>query len=264
MSPGGFLYVADTRNGRVRRIDPKRGTVESRAWDLVRPVAVAVDDRGTLYVAQQDGPIFVFAGDGTISKIERRLGWIGSWGQSTGMAIGPDGALYLGNDSEQEHGIDRFEGRGKHSRIVGDLYRPHGLAFDSVGNLYAAEPLRNMIVRVLPDGKTIPVAGAKPGFWNVTPFADGPRDVARLYGPHGIAFDARGRLYVADTVNHRIRRVELDGSVVTLAGSGRKGFANGPASQAELNEPRGVAIGPDGTIYVLDSGNHCVRAIVPT
>lgn len=95
-----------------------------------------------------------------------------------------------------------------------------------------------------------------------------PEDVpaigAHLRNPGGIAYDALGRLYIADTDNHRIRRVDADGRIRTVAGSGAPGGGGdgGPATSAQLDAPSDVSIGPDGTLYIADTGNHRIRAVL--
>ena len=82
--------------------------------------------------------------------------------------------------------------------------------------------------------------------------------------PNGIAIDGAGNLYLADTQNHRICRIAPDGTSIIIAGTGEAGFANGPADSAQFNEPIGIAVHSDGTIFVTDSLNHRIRAISPT
>ncbi|MCX6875774.1 MAG: choice-of-anchor D domain-containing protein [Verrucomicrobia bacterium] len=100
------------------------------------------------------------------------------------------------------------------------------------------------------------VAGASPGY------AEGTGTVARFNQPSGVA-TAAGNIYVADTLNHRIRKIAPDGTSSTVAGTGVAGFLDGPATSAQFNEPVGVAIGTDGTMFVTDSRNHRIRAISP-
>ncbi|HEX7955432.1 MAG TPA: RHS repeat-associated core domain-containing protein [Pyrinomonadaceae bacterium] len=92
-------------------------------------------------------------------------------------------------------------------------------------------------------------------------YADGPAAAAQFNAPQGVAVDAAGVVYVADTDNHRIRRVAADGTVTTLAGDGTPGFANGSGAQARFNAPRGVAADNFGNVYVADSGNSSVRRV---
>ena len=97
---------------------------------------------------------------------------------------------------------------------------------------------------------------------NGTPgFADGPGASAKFYNPHGIAIDAAGVVYVADTTNNRIRRIGTDGVVSTVAGDGTAGLQNGSGSQARFNAPQGLALDNQGNIYVADTGNAAVRKI---
>jgi RHS repeat-associated protein len=94
-------------------------------------------------------------------------------------------------------------------------------------------------------------------------FADGAGTATRFNNPQGVAVDAAGVVYVADTGNNRVRRIATDGSVTTLAGDGAIGFTNGAGAQARFNAPRGVAVDNAGNVYVADTGNSAVRSISP-
>ena len=91
----------------------------------------------------------------------------------------------------------------------------------------------------------------------------GPATDASLNGPYGIAAAADGRLYIADQLNNRIRRVGLDGLITTVAGNGQAGFSGdgGPATDASLNSPYGIAVAADGRLYIADSWNHRIRRV---
>jgi DNA-binding beta-propeller fold protein YncE len=91
--------------------------------------------------------------------------------------------------------------------------------------------------------------------------ADGQGAAARFNTPRGVAVDPAGNVFVADASGHRIRKVAPDGTVTTVAGSGQRGFGDGPGPEARFHEPFGVAVGPDGTLYVADANNNRVRKI---
>jgi trimeric autotransporter adhesin len=141
--------------------------------------------------------------------------------------------------------------------------RPAGLALDAQGNLYIADSGNNRIDKVGLDGTIRTVAGrGTVGF-----SGDGSSAVqAQLNAPTGVAVDDSGTLFIADTGNNRVRRVSPDGTITTVAGSGAKGFSGdgGTAVKAELSGPTGVAIGPDGALYIADFGNNRIRKIGPS
>ena len=93
---------------------------------------------------------------------------------------------------------------------------------------------------------------------------NGAAALARFAGPFGLGIDSGGTVYVADTGNHRIRFISTSGLVLDLAGSGVEGFADGPSGAAQFSSPNAVTVGPDGTVYVADSGNLRIRAIAPS
>ncbi len=101
------------------------------------------------------------------------------------------------------------------------------------------------------------LAGSSPGD------AEGLGAAAKFNEPYGLAGDAVGNIFVADTKNHRIRRIAPDGTVSTFAGTGTAGFADGPGASAKFNEPTSVVFGNGGTLFVSDSQNHRIRAITP-
>ncbi|MDC8759891.1 gluconolaconase [Janthinobacterium fluminis] len=135
---------------------------------------------------------------------------------------------------------------------------PFGLAIDAAGNAYVAEGGDNNRIRKLgADGVVATLAGGREGY------ADGVGAAAAFHTPSGVALDAAGNLYVADTGNHAIRKVAPDGTVTTLAGGGGAGFRDGRGRAAQFNGPLGVAVGPDGAVYVADAYNDSIRRVAP-
>ena len=123
---------------------------------------------------------------------------------------------------------------------------------------YVADTGNNAIRRITPEGIVSTVAGGvSPGYM------DGTAAAARFNGPVGVAVDSAGRVLVADTYNNRIRAVQPDGTVITVAGSVGSGYTDGPAAAARFDSPCGVSVDGRGTIYVADSGNGLVRSISP-
>ncbi len=132
-----------------------------------------------------------------------------------------------------------------------------GMAVDSQGNVYVAER-GHRIRRITPAGMVSTLAGTgAPGY------RDGLGPTAQFNYPNGVAVDAAGNVYVADTFNHRIRIIHPDLEVGTLAGDGEAGHRDGPAAQAQFNAPTDVAVDTAGIIYVADSQNNRIRVISP-
>lgn len=140
------------------------------------------------------------------------------------------------------------------------LNTPRGLAVDGQGDYFVADTGNNRVREVQPGGNLFGVAGNG----NASYFGDGTAATrASINQPEGVAVDARGNIYIADTLDNVIREVTADGAINTIAGFGTPGFGGdgGPAIQAKLNGPRGVAVDTQGNVYVADSGNGRVRKI---
>ncbi len=126
------------------------------------------------------------------------------------------------------------------------------------GTVYVADDIKNRILQLNPTtGALCLLAGGPSGF------ADGVGAAARFDGPDGLAADGAGHLYVADMSNHRIRQIDLaTGAVTTLAGSGQRGFADGPAATAQFDRPLRVAADSLGNVYVTEATSRRIRQIV--
>jgi sugar lactone lactonase YvrE len=149
------------------------------------------------------------------------------------------------------------DGRGSTARFS----LPSGMAADSQGNFYVADPGNQTIRKVTPAGVVSTLAGKGSNFGS----ADGSGASARFNSPSDCAVDSAGNIYVADTGNHTIRKVTPGGTVTTFAGkAGVAGAADGPAGAATFNQPFGVAVDQSGNVYVADTANSTIRKISPT
>lgn len=149
--------------------------------------------------------------------------------------------------------------QGESVRVEG-LESPSAMAFDGDGNLVVANTGAHTIVRVnVGDGSAEVIAGTSGASgWN-----DGPARQALFNGPVGLAVSGDGTIYVADTYNDRIRVVTSDGQVKTIAGGAGPGYRDGAGSEALFDTPCGVAVAPDGSLLVADTGNHRIRRVEP-
>ena len=157
--------------------------------------------------------------------------------------------------------VSTLAGRGTPGRADGRLSSasfsdPFGIAVDAAGNSYVTDAGdQNLVLKITPDGRVLSIAGGGEG-WR-----DGAGTDARFNTPSGIAVAPDGTLVVADTGNHAIRRVTPDGLVTTIAGGAGPGREDGPAASVRFDGPIGVAVDRNGTIFVADTYNDCIRKI---
>ena len=140
------------------------------------------------------------------------------------------------------------------------LIRPFGVALDDAGNLYIADRDDPRIRKVDAGGTITTVAGIRTrGFSG----DGGPATSAQINSPRGVALDGAGNLYIVDTGNNRIRKVDTSGIITTVAGTGDAGFSGdgGPATSARLSGPRGVALDDAGNLYIADRDNNRIRKV---
>ncbi|MFC1516347.1 SMP-30/gluconolactonase/LRE family protein [Thermodesulfobacteriota bacterium] len=141
------------------------------------------------------------------------------------------------------------------------ISKPNQVAYDDSNNIYYADSDNHSVWKITAGSSALTrVAGS-----GVRGFAgdNGPAVDARLDTPHGVYADATGNIYIADTNNHRIRKVDTSGDITTFAGTGNDGHSGdgGAATVAELNTPKGIHMDFNGNLYFADSGNHCIRKV---
>jgi sugar lactone lactonase YvrE len=293
---GTDLYIADSANNVIRKI-ARDGTITTVAGNgtagysgdggpatnasLNGPFAVVVDSSGNLYISDRNNHcIRRVSVDGTISTVAGiccAASFSGDNGPATSaqlnspqaVAFGPSGQFYIadeGNHRVREVASDGtittvagngswgFSGdRGPALRAQLDVY---SVASDSAGNLYITDDRNQRIRRVSPDGTIATVAGGALGDGGISPFAG-------LNQPAGVAKDSAGNVYIADTNNHRVRKITAGGVISTLAGTGIAGYSGdgGPASAAQLDFPEGVATDSAGNLYIADTLNMRIRKV---
>ena len=211
--------------------------------------------------------VSTIAGDG-LPGTNNGPGYRSRFSDPFGVVLDQEGNLYVadGGDGNSIRKIDRdgvsstfaggTEGYQEGARSAAAFNTPSGLAIDAAGNLYVADTGNNAIRKITPDGTVSTLAGD-----GLAGDKDGKGAGAQFNGPIGIAVDAAGMVYVADTYNDRIRRIAPDGTVTTIAGGQRAGMADGAAAQALFDTPTGLALSAAGDLYIADTANHAIRKL---
>ncbi len=236
----GVIFVPDAGSHTIRFITPS-GTVGTWAGQTVKgfhdgpanealfhtPLAVTLDAAGDLLVADADN---------------HRVRRIVSAGVRTVTTVAGSGTPGL-KDGPAPQAAFNF---------------PNDLVVDSAGNIFVIEFSNHTVRKIARNGEVSTFAGSgAPGY------KDARGTAAQFYQPAGITIDRTGNFYVTEWGNHRVRKIQPDGTVTTLAGSGVAGFKDGLGTAAQLNIPDGITADADGTLYLTEVGNHAVRRISP-
>lgn len=245
---------------------------------LHRPAGVAVDpDSGNVYLSDTKnhqikvltptGEMTVLAGSG-VPGLADGSGLSASFHEPAGLAFDRAGrALYVADRHNHvirrvtlDGAVSGVAGTGKRGFVnaashVAQFDEPSAVAFGDDGSIYVADSRNNAVRRIGIHGGVTTVAGS-----GRAGFSDGAASSARFASPEGIAVRADGALVIADAGNHAIRLI-VAGGVTTIAGTGNAGSADGPALSATFREPRGLALGDDGSVFITDAGNGLIRAL---
>ncbi|MDL1984383.1 MAG: hypothetical protein LWX54_09395 [Deltaproteobacteria bacterium] len=240
----GSIFIADSGNHRIRKVDAS-GIITTVAgtgnWgssgdggpatdaQLALPYGVAVDAAGSIFISDlRNNRIRKVDASGIITTVVGT----GNWGS------GGDG----GPATEAQ------------------LDWPRGIAVDAVGNIFIADSNNNRIRKVDASGIITTVAGT--GTYGSSGDG-GPATDAQLYYPYDVAVDAVGSIFIADSHNNRIRKVDVSGIITTVAGTGNWGSSGdgGPAAEAQFKRPYDVAVDAAGSIFIADFCNHRIRKV---
>jgi uncharacterized repeat protein (TIGR01451 family) len=289
----GNLYIADYGNQRIRKVGAS-GTITTVAGngsccfsgdggpatsaELYYPAGVAATAAGAFYIASGYGNrVRMVSTSGIIATVAGNggSGFSGDGGAATsaqlanpeGVAVDSSGNLYVADQGNVR--VRKVSSAGVISTLLGGmvgdgglgvfgaLNQPSGVARDNAGNTYVADTIDNRVRKVALDGTISTVAGTgAAGFSGDS----GPAASARLNTPRGLAMDASGNLYIADSTNFRVRKVAASGNISTVAGSGIYGNsgAGGPATSARMGYPYGLAVDSSGNLYIADESNNLI------
>lgn len=299
LAPGGTLYVSDGDNF-IRQITPAavvttlaggRGQSDGQgtAAGFLAPVGIHVDVGGIIWIADSgnhtirrmtpDGTVTTFAGRAGVQGDTEGIGQAAAFSYPQGITGDLAGNLYVSEFGSQgirkidPWGVTTFMAgkagpdiSGRQGSDDGDgrqaaFSHPGGLATDRAGNVYVADEHNNLIRKMTPSGSVSTVAGYSRE--EAAGHHDARGGEARFRSPWAIAVTTAGIAYVADTGNHVIRKIDLDGTVSTFAGKpGEPGYVNGTGSEARFDGPHALAFGKDGNLYLADASN-AVRRITP-
>ena len=291
----GNVYVADTDNSTIRKVSAS-GVVTTLAGDpgvsassdgtgsaatFGAPTGLTVDTAGNVYIADAascnvrvlaaSGMVTTLAGVADVLGVNNGSGAAARFHSPNGVAIDGSGNIYVADTLNDV--IRKITAGGEVTTLAGSpgldatvdgtgamarFSTPVDVVVDGAGYLYVSDAYA--IRKITPAGMVTTLAGAA----GLHGSADGQGPDATFDFPTGIALDAAGNVYVADSYNDTIRKVTADGMVSTLAGSAQlAGSADGTGSAARFSFPQAIAVDSAGTVYVGDTGGDTIRAITP-
>lgn len=296
----GSLYIADTGNRVIRKMDASGSVItlagiprsqsapvapgdELSSQAFLAPFGVAIGRDGRILVADQGrnqiraitriGSVGDFAGQLGFTSFATGSAQTAIFNKPVAVVVLPNGMVAVSDT--KNHLIRGVALTGQVVELAGKYVpystggyvnavgaeaafkQPTGLVADRAGNLYIADTGNHCIRKLAPQGQVTTFAGRA----GSAGYADGDAESAQFDSPTGLAWDAAGQLFVADSGNHCVRMISSDGRVVTAAGRvGTAGFADG-RTISRLRDPYALTIGSDGSIFVSDRGNNAIRRL---
>ncbi len=286
----GNVYVAGGWSRTIRKVTPA-GEVTTLAGSynvmgstdgtgaaarFIYPSAVAVDSSGNVYVADQtrlrkvsqNGVVTTLAGSGSSGSTDG-IGSAAMFSELYGVTVDSSGNVYV--TDRNAHTVRKVTSAGVVTTLAGTayssgssngtgssarFYNPTGITVDSTGNLYVADSYYNKIRKVTPVGVVTTLAGSSSGS------TDGTGSAAKFLSPQGMSVDGAGNVYVADSLNHTIRKVTSAGVVTTQVGSAAVfETVDGTGRAARFNGTKDVEVDSTGNIYVSSYGDPSLRKI---
>jgi sugar lactone lactonase YvrE len=247
------------------------------------PSGVCFDRSGNMYIAgfggqnirkiTHDGKVITAAGTGALGYIDGPAGQA-RFSSPRGICIDSKGNLFVGDcwnhrirKIDTNGIVSTFAGGGKTGELVVNDWKdgadttarfdaPCGMAIDKNDNIYVADANNNCIRKITPDGYVSTIAG----IGKQRGLVDGPAGVSKLSVPTELTVTDENEVYFSDTYNNCIRKIDKNGIVSTLAGTGKKGFSNGLPLESLLSSPRGIVVSK-GKLYFAEWGNHIIRKL---
>lgn len=298
LDSAGNVFVVDTQNYTVRKISTAgvittvagvagvRGTQDGDAAvaRLHLPTAITVDPNGFLFIVDgaairritPAGAVATLAGVADMPGATDGTGSAARFDSPSGITADASGVLYVADHNAM---IRKVTSAGVVTTVAGKAYdyavvdgaagtarffTPQGIAVDNAGNIFVSDAnasRANAIRKIAPSGVVSTLAGnAGPGGWS-----DGTGTAATFDAPAGVAVDNAGNVYVADSGNQVIRRINIAGGVTTIAGKvDESGVVDGAAANARFYHPFGIAADLNGNVFIGDTGNHTIRKLTAT
>jgi sugar lactone lactonase YvrE len=262
-------YLVSTLAGSTQGFADGTGT--SAQFDT--PRGMAIDPKDNLYVVDQnnhrirkitpDAMVTTFAGS-TIGFSDG-IGSAAMFYDPIGIAVDQQGNVYVGDSNNNR--VRKITANGDVSTLAGSTVgyadgtggtaqfdSPYGIAVDALGNVYVADLYNHKIRKVTSNGEVSTLAGSAQGL------ANGLGSAAQFNSPVGVAVDTRGNVYVGDSNNHQIRKINSAGVVTTIAGS-IAGFKDGAADMSQFDFPSELTLDVAGNLYVTDGNNQKIRKV---